>query len=164
MKRRKRQANGTGTKIKTLPSGLLRKDISLGTKNDGKRNRRAVYGKTPEEIAKKVLELQYRHGFNLDSETSALTFGAMLDLWLYSRREYLEESSLERYEQYLKSYVPKRLKDMPLQDIRASHLTALDAIKDLPTHSGNVPRGSHSGLYPGEPSNLYPSPSDPGRH
>ena len=121
-----RQENGAGSKIRTIPSGLLRIDVSLGYRDDGKRDRRAVYGKTPDQVQQRARELQYRYGKGLVNQSNIITLCEWLKLWLYSKKEFLEDSSLERYEQLLNTYVPKRLKDMRLQAIRVSDLKALD--------------------------------------
>jgi integrase len=121
-----RQANGTGSRIRTLPSGLLRIDLSLGYRDNGKRDRRAVYGRTPEEVQQRAQELQYRYGKGLVNQADTITLGSWLTLWLASRKPFLEESSLERYEQLFKRNVPKRLKDLRLQAIRVSDLKALN--------------------------------------
>jgi hypothetical protein len=61
-KKATRQANGTGSKVIQLSPTCYRIDVSLGLKADGKRDRRSVYGTTPDEAQQAARDLQLRHG------------------------------------------------------------------------------------------------------
>jgi integrase len=121
-----RQENGAGSRIFKLPSGLLRIDVSLGFREDGKRDRRAVYGKTEEEVRQKANALQFKNGVGLILEANELTVGSLLDLWLESQKPYLEESSVERYEYELR-HVPERIKKMRVQAVKLADFKPLEA-------------------------------------
>lgn len=126
-KKATRQANGTGSKVIQLSPTCYRIDVSLGLKPDGKRDRRSVYGTTPEEVQQNARELQLRHGRGLTTQTSTVTFGEWLTIWREQRAEYLEVSSQELYANFQRLYIPKKLQDVRLQSLRVTDFKELAA-------------------------------------
>jgi integrase len=121
-----RQANGTGSRITVMPSGLHRMNVSLGYREDGKRDLRTVYGKDDKDVQQKARDLQLRHGRGLVGQASDLTLGEWFAAWLIQREEFLEDSSLEQYKKLLKTRIPERLKALKLHAVRVRDFNALD--------------------------------------
>jgi integrase len=125
-KKATRQANGTGSRITVMPSGLHRMNVSLGYREDGKRDLRTVYGKDDHDVQQKARDLQLRHGRGLVGQASDLTLGEWFAAWLIQREEFLEDSSLEQYKKLLKTRIPERLKILKLHAVRVRDFNALD--------------------------------------
>jgi integrase len=63
----------------------------------------------------------------LTTQTSTVTFGEWLTIWLEQRAEYLEIASQELYATYQRLYIPKKLQDVRLQALRVSDFKELAA-------------------------------------
>jgi integrase len=125
-KKATRRANGTGSKITVMPSGLHRMNVSLGYREDGKRDLRTVYGKDDKDVQAKARDLQLRFGRGLVGQASDLTLGEWFNVWLIQREGFLEASSQEQYKKLLKNRIPERLKDIKLHAVRVRDFNQLD--------------------------------------
>lgn len=125
-KKTHRQQNGSGKPIQ-VSAHSWRIEVALGLKPDGKRDRRYVFGQTPEEAQDKARDLQLRHGRGLTTQTSTVTFGEWLEIWLEGRKVFLEVASVELYMIYQRLYIPQNLKAVKLQGLRVNDFKELDA-------------------------------------
>lgn len=125
-KKATRQANGSSKPRQVSPHSW-RVEVPLGRKPDGSRDRRFVFAPTDEEATAKARDLQLRHGRGLTTQTSTVTFGEWLTIWLEQRAEYLEIASQELYATYQRLYIPKPLQDVRLQALRVSDFKELAA-------------------------------------
>ena len=120
-----RQQNGS-SKARQVSPHSWRVEVSLGLKPDGKRDQRYVFGQTPEEAQDKARDLRLRHGRGLTTQTSTVTFGEWIGLWLEGRKEYLEIASQELYASYVRLYLPETLKAVKLQALRVNDFKELE--------------------------------------
>ena len=121
-----RAPNGTGSRITVMSSGLHRMNISLGYREDGRRDLRTVYGTDDKDVQQKARDLQLRHGRGMVGQASDLTFGAWLETWLNQQIEFLEASSHEQYTKLIKNRIPDRLKAVKLHALRVKEFNDLE--------------------------------------
>lgn len=80
-KRRKQRGRGEGS-ISQRPGGRWEAKITVGTDNNGRRIRRAVYGDTKEEVQDKLAELRREARAGLLTQPTQITVGEFLVEWL----------------------------------------------------------------------------------
>jgi integrase len=118
----KRRANGEGTITK-------RKDgryqaAAYVYRPDGTRTRQFVYGKTREEVADKLTELQEKTRQGIPAASSTMAFGDYLTYWLGAiAPERLKPSTLNSYEGLTRLYIRpalgnKKLNRLTPADVR----------------------------------------------
>ncbi|MEU7500561.1 site-specific integrase [Streptomyces griseofuscus] len=118
----KRRANGEGTITK-------RKDgryqaAAYVYRPDGTRTRKFVYGKTREEVADKLTEMQEQTRQGIPAASSTMAFGDYLTYWLASiAPERLKPATLNSYEGLSRLYIrpalgKKRLNRLSPADVR----------------------------------------------
>ncbi|MER7965315.1 tyrosine-type recombinase/integrase [Streptomyces ardesiacus] len=118
----KRRANGEGTITK-------RKDgryqaAAYVYRPDGTRTRRFVYGKTREEVADKLTEMQEQTRQGIPAASSTMAFGDYLTYWLAAiAPERLKPATLNSYEGLSRLYIrpalgKKRLNRLSPADVR----------------------------------------------
>lgn len=118
----KRRANGEGTITK-------RKDgryqaAAYVYRPDGTRTRKFVYGKTREEVADKLTEMQEQTRQGIPAASSTMAFGDYLTYWLAAiAPERLKPSTLNSYEGLSRLYIrpalgKKRLNRLSPADVR----------------------------------------------
>ncbi|MFD1658123.1 tyrosine-type recombinase/integrase [Streptomyces caeni] len=118
----KRRANGEGTITK-------RKDgryhaAAYVYRPDGTRTRRFVYGKTREEVADKLTEMQEKTRQGIPAASSTMAFGDYLTYWLATiAPERLKPATLNSYEGLARLYIrpalgKKRLNRLSPADVR----------------------------------------------
>ncbi|MGW3713057.1 tyrosine-type recombinase/integrase [Streptomyces albogriseolus] len=118
----KRRANGEGTITK-------RKDgryhaAAYVYRPDGTRTRKFVYGKTRDEVADKLTEMQEMTRHGIPAASSTMSFGDYLTYWLAAiAPERLKPSTLNSYEGLTRLYIrpalgKKRLNRLSPADVR----------------------------------------------
>lgn len=98
-----KRAHGEGTMSKR-PDGTWEGKISLGYDGDGKRKRKAVYGKTRQEVKGKLDELKRRISDGTFSDTK-LTVKSYLEQWLTEKAREVKPQTAEDYRYQLEKYV-----------------------------------------------------------
>src|SRR3954454_22832060 len=81
-KRRKAKRDAGAGHIRQRPSGLFECEVMLGYREDGKRDRRTVTGKTRKEVNEKVAALQQQRRAGTLAGRDRLTLGEFLERWL----------------------------------------------------------------------------------
>lgn len=126
-----RRARGEGTITYHEPSGLYMAQVSVGRRPDGKRDRRTVYGRTPEEVADKLLELRRQVKDGTLPQPNRYTVQEWADQWLRdvsrlrgTRKEGLAENTLEVYKNALR-YITDAYGSLLLKELTGQHLTDL---------------------------------------
>ena len=76
-----RRGKGEGS-ISKRPDGLWVARIDIGTDTNGKRQRKAVYGKTKKECAEKLTKLASQKLDGILIDTGRMTVADLLDRWL----------------------------------------------------------------------------------
>jgi integrase len=104
----KRRAHGEGN-LYQRPDGLWVARISLGWE-DGKRKRKAVYGKTQAEVRKKLSALiKARDDGEFISTTKVPTLAEFLANWLLGKQQRLAASSHRSYETHVRVHIDPKL-------------------------------------------------------
>ncbi|MGP3773215.1 tyrosine-type recombinase/integrase [Streptomyces sp. SDT5-1] len=118
----KRRANGEGTITKRKDGRF--QAAAYVYRPDGTRTRKFVYGKTREEVADKLTELQEKTRQGIPAASSTMAFGDYLTYWLaIIAPERLKPSTLNSYEGLARLYIrpalgKKRLNRLSPADIR----------------------------------------------
>ncbi|MCL6738585.1 tyrosine-type recombinase/integrase [Streptomyces neyagawaensis] len=118
----KRRANGEGTITKRADGRYHA--AAYVYRPDGTRTRKFVYGKTREEVADKLTELQEKTRQGIPAAESTMAFGDYLTYWLAAvAPERLKPSTLNSYEGLSRLYIrpalgKKRLNRLSPTDVR----------------------------------------------
>lgn len=112
-----RREKGDGS-ISQRKDGTWTGRVFLGYKNDGKQNIKAVYGKTEAEVKKKLKALQ-KDIIRFEAQESVkLTFGELLEDWLYNIKfQELKPSSFDRVEATVNNQIIPYIGFLPIQSI-----------------------------------------------
>ncbi|MEJ8670117.1 site-specific integrase [Streptomyces sp. MS1.AVA.1] len=104
----KRRANGEGTITKRADGRFHA--AAYVYRPDGTRTRKFVYGKTREEVADKLTELQEKTRKGIPAAESTMAFGDYLTYWLATiAPERLKPSTLNSYEGLTRLYIRQAL-------------------------------------------------------
>ncbi|MFF5758963.1 tyrosine-type recombinase/integrase [Streptomyces longwoodensis] len=118
----KRRANGEGTITKRADGRYHA--AAYVFRPDGTRTRKFVYGKTREEVADKLTEMQEMTRQGIPAASSTMAFGEYLTYWLAAiAPERLKPSTLNSYEGLTRLYIRpalgrKRLNRLSPADVR----------------------------------------------
>jgi integrase len=114
----KRRENGEGS-ITRLENGSFMGRICLGYKEDGKPNRKSVYGKTKSEVVKKLQELSLSKANGI-KDPSSMTLGTWIMFWLENYKKLkLKPKTYEIYEIQLRHSIIPLLGNIPLKDLNS---------------------------------------------
>ncbi len=117
-KRRTRRGRGEGA-IYRRNDGLWCCSISAGYREDGRRRRKVIYGKSKLEVQQKLREIQ-RQGF---IETSRLTVGRYLDHWLETIvKPSLAPTTYERYRPVVTRHIKPYIGNIRLEKLAPVHV------------------------------------------
>lgn len=144
----KKRANGEGT-IRQRKDGRWEGLYTVNYK------RKSVYGKTKEEVRKKLNKIQNELDSGLYTEKSNITFGAWLDEWLCIYvKPTVKLSTYGSYEGYIRNHIKPELGKTKLKDLRADMLQKFinqklsegrcDKVKDKDTNNLVIKKGGLS--------------------
>lgn len=120
----KRRGRGEGS-ISKRKDGRWEARLSLPAGPDGKRRRRVVYGKTRQEVADKLHELQHARRAGASIAASRLTVDQYLEDWIRDViAPRVRESTLAEYKRHT-DRVADQVRGVPLQHWKASDIRAL---------------------------------------
>lgn len=112
----KRRANGEGT-LRRRADGRWESAIMIGWKDDGRRQMKYFYGKTQEEVRKKVVEWKRTHPENRIIKKDYL-FSEWADMWFEIHRRNITPTTQEGY-QYTLRALKRHFGRRKLSEIRA---------------------------------------------
>ena len=112
----RKRANGEGTICKRKNGGYEGR-VTTGRDADGKLIRTTVYGKTREEVSKKINAIlnDLQNGTYIKPEK--ITFGEWLDTWSTDYLGGVKESTATQYKYHIKFNIKPYLGDIPLQKL-----------------------------------------------
>ena len=112
-----RREKGTGS-ISQRKDGTWTGRVCLGYQSNGNQRIKAIYGKTEAEVKKKLKALQKDLIRFEPQESTKLTFGELLEDWLYNIKfQELKPSSFDRTELTVKQHIIPYIGFMPVQSI-----------------------------------------------
>lgn len=105
--------------------GLYSTYITVGRTAEGKPKRKYVYGKTINEVDRKITELKmmYNKGISLEHET--MTFQQLAELWFSIYKSSKEHNTKDSIQRVLKNHVYPTLGHLPLKYIKSMHIQEL---------------------------------------
>lgn len=121
---RKRRGRGEGS-IHRRPDGLWIAMVSVGYKADGKRRRRAVYGKTKQEVQRKLQELGLLASQGCIGDTAAMTVATLLKQWHDAKRAEIQPATHLRYGIIVRKHLVPRIGKLRLASIAPVHVEQL---------------------------------------
>lgn len=131
-KKPSRRGNGEGS-IYERKRGQWAAVLTVGTKQDGKANRRFFYGKTRAEVADKLREAQNQLAAGGITDPGKITVGEWLNLWLENYvRPNVRQSTYESYRLQLDNHLipglgQKKLKKLSTTDIQVFYKQLLES-------------------------------------
>lgn len=136
----KARGNGEGTIYKR---DVTRKDgsaferwegkVIVGYDASGKSRRKTVYGKSEQEVIRKVLELRQKVVTGTYNDVK-LTVGAYLDRWHDGRKGKEEATTFSEYARLIRQHINPRLGGLKLEKVKPLHIQ--NAIMDIAANSG----------------------------
>ena len=127
-----RRAHGEGTVYKHKTKGVFIAQGDVSRANATKRRRVSASGKTKKEarenlrIKLEAIALEQDAPSTMDA---GLTTRAYLERWLHHRRPGLSQRTIELYQHQIEHHILPHLDDIPLNDLRPSHVVSMiDAI------------------------------------
>jgi hypothetical protein len=112
-----RRGNGEGSVTK-LKSGLWMGRVTVGRKNDGKLERKSLYGNTRAEVSAKMIALQneIQTGNYISTE---MTLGQWLTTWLKDYKSInLKSKTYDTYETQVNCNIIPNIGDLVLKDLK----------------------------------------------
>lgn len=105
--------------------GLYSAYITVGKTVEGKPKRKYVYGKSINEVDKKLTELKmmYHKGIALENET--MTFQQLGELWFSINKSTKEYNTKDSIRRILKNHIYPTLGHLPIKYIKAYHIQEL---------------------------------------
>jgi integrase len=122
---RKRRGRGEGAIFQREDNGLWVSTISLGYDGNGKRRRRTLYGKTKDEVQKKLRKLQDETDRGRIPEASRLTVGQFLDNWLETIKTKKAPYTVRGYERDVRLYLKPHLGNVKVRELTTAHVERL---------------------------------------
>jgi integrase len=101
--------------------------VSLGCNTEGKRRRATVFGRSKEEVQRKLRDVQVRADKGLDIEGSKLTLALWLTRWLEMVKATVEPNTHNAYERHVRLHLAPRLGTVRLSKLAAAHVKGLYA-------------------------------------
>jgi integrase len=122
-----KKANGEGSVQKYYQNGVFkgwRGRISVGYNDNGELKRKTFYGKTKQEVLKKMTEYRYKQNIGQLPADDKITLAEWFRTWLFEFRKHdLKPSSFERYESIYRIYIADTpVGNTRLAELRASHI------------------------------------------
>ena len=120
-----RRGKGEGS-ISKRPDGLWVARIDIGTDTNGKRQRKAVYGKTKKECAEKLTKLASQKLDGILIDTGRMTVADLLDRWLNdSARVTCAPGTYEGYRFLVEKHLKPRIGSLKLATLKPLHVQSL---------------------------------------
>lgn len=112
----RKRANGEGTICKRKSGGYEGR-VTTGRDADGKLIRTTVYGKTREEVSKKMTAILHDLQNGTYIKPEKMTFGEWLDTWSTEYLGGVKESTATQYKYHINFNIKPFLGDIPLQKL-----------------------------------------------
>lgn len=137
-RRARRRGSGEGS-IHKRPDGLWIGRLMVGTRGDGRPDRRSVSGHTRSEVQRKLIALRTAaiNGRLADKDLGSTTVEVFFDRWLSAIGGSVRVGTWGRYAQVAKLHIVPALGRRKLSDLRPHHLQQLYSDK---AQSGLSPR------------------------
>ena len=148
VKRRNRNAHGAGT-IRQRKDGRWEGRFTVGTNpGTGKQVQRSVYGKTQQEVRKKLAEATASVDAGTFLEPSKLTLGNWLDIWLAEYNPDIKPQTLITYKTQVRVHIKPALRAVKLTKL-TTHMVQV-FVNSLSNEKDNKP-----GLKPKTVKNIH---------
>ena len=96
------------------------------------KKRKYFYGKTCEEVDKKIVESKYQKNNGIEIDDENLTFKQWAERWLVLYKKDVSLSTFDMYKDNLRLYVYPQIGDMLLKSIKEQHVMKL--LNDMSEH------------------------------
>jgi integrase len=131
----KKNGNGEGSRPRKRPDGRWEARYTIHAPKGPKR--KALYGRTRQEVAEKLARALSDRAQGLTFEAGSLKLGEYLDRWLPDIHNTVRQRTWERYEQIVRVHIKPALGRVKLKDLTATHARGLYREK---LESGSSPR------------------------
>lgn len=118
----KRRGRGEGS-ITQRADGRWMGRVELGWEH-GRRRRKAVYGRTRQEVAGKIRQAQDQADKGLPFPNERQTVGEFLQSWLTQKQRALRPRAFASYEQTIRDHLLPGLEKLPLWKVTPQHVAA----------------------------------------
>lgn len=122
---RKKAPNGSGMQPKERPDGRWEARYCVPDPITSKLKRKSVYGKTQEECAKKLRKATASIDAGTYQEPSKLTMNKWTDIWLAEYCGGIKDTTLDKYEMYIRLYIKPMLGTIKLQALGTHSIQAM---------------------------------------
>ena len=119
----KHRAHGEGT-IDQMPDGRWRARVSLGVDADGKRKRKAIYGKSKQEVQKKLRKAHNANDLGRLPTANKTTVAEYLEFWIENISK-AATSTKDRYQQDIRTKINPLIGKVKLQQLTGLHIDSV---------------------------------------
>ena len=119
----KHRAHGEGT-IDQMPDGRWRARVSLGVDADGKRKRKAIYGKSKQEVQKKLRKAHNANDLGRLPTANKTTVAEYLEFWIENISK-AATSTKDRYQQDIRTKINPLIGKVRLQQLTGLHVDSV---------------------------------------
>lgn len=115
----KRNAKGAGM-IRQRPDGTWEGRVTIGRDpGTGKQKQKSIYGKTQQEVRKKMTAAIAAIDQGIYTEPSKITVGQWLDMWLTDYLANVKPSTIEQYRYQIKTHLKPGFGNVKLSELTA---------------------------------------------
>jgi integrase len=119
----KHRAHGEGT-IDQMPDGRWRARVSLGVDANGNRKRKAIYGKSKQEVQKKLRKAHNANDLGRLPTANKTTVAEYLDFWIENISK-AATSTKDRYQQDIRTKINPLIGKVRLQHLTGLHIDSV---------------------------------------
>lgn len=119
---KKIRGQGEGN-IRQRKDGSWEARYSLGVDANGKQIRKSIYGKSRQEVSKRLTKILNEINMNVYIDPSKLTIREWIEIWLKDyKKNSVSPKTYESYKEMLDRHIIPHLKDVYLKDLRAEQI------------------------------------------
>ena len=119
----KHRAHGEGT-IDQMPDGRWRARVSLGVDANGNRKRKAIYGKSKQEVQKKLRQAHNANDLGRLPTANKTTVAEYLEFWIENISK-AATSTKDRYQQDIRTKINPLIGKVKLQQLTGLHIDSV---------------------------------------
>lgn len=119
----KHRAHGEGT-IDQMPDGRWRARVSLGVDANGNRKRKAIYGKSKQEVQKKLRQAHNANDLGRLPTANKTTVAEYLEFWIENISK-AATSTKDRYQQDIRTKINPLIGKVRLQHLTGLHIDSV---------------------------------------
>lgn len=113
------------TKYKKRTDGRYQSYIVVGTKENGRPDRKYAYGYTANELENNLAELRVLYNKGIVIRDEGLTISEWSDTWIKTYKSNVEDNTRKMYEDCIRLYIKPEIGHLKLKNLKENHISSL---------------------------------------